>query len=285
MNAAGRRRGPTRITHAPAMTSMLIATILIAPAAAPAQRTEPLPEELEGVGIAERLEAQLPLDAAFRDEDGLEVTLGRYFEAGRPVILNPGYYTCPMLCGLVSNGLLEALQGLDWTPGQEFEIVTFSFDPGETPRLAKAKKESYLREYGRPSAAAGWHWLTGNEAEIRRLTDAIGFGYRWLENQQQYAHAAALIVCTPEGRVARYLYGIQFDPQTLRLSLVEAADGKVGSTLDRVLLFCFHYDAQAGRYGPAARNLMQAGGMLTVLILGGFLLRHWRRERRRRADG
>ncbi len=250
-----------------------------------AQRTEPLPEELEGIGITEKLGEQLPLDAKFLDDAGREVTLGRYFSGQKPVVLNLGYYGCPMLCGLVTNGLMEALSGMDWTPGQEFEIVTLSFDPKESQTLAALKKHNYIEQLGRPEAAAGWHFLVGRQTQIQRVTEAVGFAYRWNERLGQYSHAAALIVCTPDGRVSRYLYGILFDPQTLRLSLVEAAEGKVGSTLDKVLLFCFQYDASAGRYAPAARNLMQAGGIATVLALGGVMTGFWRREKRRRRSG
>jgi protein SCO1/2 len=246
------------------------------------QRAEPLPEELEGVGITEALDAQLPLDAKFIDDAGREITFGQYFDSGRPVILNLGYYGCPMLCGLVTNGLMDALAGMDWTPGQEFEIVTLSFDPKESQTLASLKKHNYIQQLGQPEAAAGWHFLIGQETDIKQVTDAAGFYYKWNEKRGEFSHAAALIICTPEGHVSRYLYGIMFDPQTLRLSLVEAAEGKVGSTMDKILLFCFHYDSTAGKYAPAARNLMKAGGFLTVLIMGGVLTGFWRRERRRK---
>lgn len=249
---------------------------------APGARSEPLPDELEGVGITERLEAQLPLELTFTDAEERTVALGQYFDGTRPVILNLGYYGCPMLCGLVANGMAEALQQLKWTPGDEFTIVTLSFNPEESPTLAGLKKANYLRELGRPGAAGGWHFLTGDETNIRKLTETAGFHYRWNEERQEYAHAACLVICTPDGRISRYLYGIQFDPQTVRLSLVEAAAGKVGSSFDRFLLFCFQYDATAGRYGPHALKLMQAGGATAILVLGGFLTRSWRRERRRK---
>jgi protein SCO1 len=256
--------------------------VLLCAAAVSAQesggRGEPLPPELEGVGITEHLGDRVPLDAAFVDETGQPVTLAAYLDGSRPVVLNLMYMGCPMLCGLVSNGLLEALQQIDHTAGNEFTIVSLSIDPSETPTLAKAKQNGYLREYGRPGAAQGWHFLTGEEAQIRRVTDAVGFGYRWNEKRQEFAHAAALIILTPDGTVSRYLYGIQFDPRTLKLSLVEAADGKTASTLDRFILFCFHYDAAAGRYGPAAANLMKASGVLAVIALGILILRLRRRE-------
>jgi protein SCO1/2 len=252
---------------------------------AAAQRAEPLPDQLAGVGVSENLEQPLPLDTPFVDETGRAVILGDYFQAHKPVILNLAYYGCPMLCGLIMNGLVEGLKDMSWTPGQEFEIVTLSFDPKETAKLASLKKTNYIRELGRPSAAGGWHFLTGREADIRKITDAVGFQFRWNEKQQQFAHAAVLIVCTPEGRVSRYLYGVEFPSKTLRLSLVEAADGKIGSSADKFLLFCFHYDAEAGRYAPAARNLMKAGGALMVLSLGALLTFLWRREKKPQPAG
>jgi protein SCO1/2 len=265
------------------LLAVVLGASLCAAAATPADRTEPLPDDLEGVGITEQPDAQLPLSAKFLDEDGREVTLGRYFTAGKPVILDLGYYGCPMLCGLVLNGLTDGMKGLAWTCGQEFEVVNLSFDPKETPTLAKLKKQNYLKDLGRPSAASGWHFLTGREEEIHKVTDAVGFQYRWNEKTQQYAHAAAIMICTPDGKVSRYLYGILFDPQTLRLSLVEAAQGKIGSSFDKVLLFCFHYDASSGRYAPAARNIMRAGGLVTVLLVGGMLTIFWRRDRKKKA--
>jgi len=249
-----------------------------------AARAEPLPPGLEGVGVTEKPESQVPLDAVFRDEDGREVRLGDFFRAGKPVILNLGYYGCPMLCGLVANGLVAGLKDLPWNAGQEFGVVTVSIDPNETPTLARLKKQSYLRELGRPVAAAGWHFLTGREADIRALTEAVGFGFRWNEERREFAHAAVLIVLTPQGTVSRYLYGIEFDARTLRLSLVEAAEGKVGSPLDRILLYCFHYDASERRYALAAVKLMRAGGLVTALAVTGALTLLWRREKRRRRE-
>lgn len=249
-----------------------------------AARAEPLPPGLEGVGVTEKPESQVPLDAVFRDEDGREVRLGDFFRAGKPVILNLGYYGCPMLCGLVANGLVAGLKDLPWNAGQEFGVVTVSIDPNETPTLARLKKQSYLRELGRPVAAAGWHFLTGREPDIRALTEAVGFGFRWNEERREFAHAAVLIVLTPQGTVSRYLYGIEFDARTLRLSLVEAAEGKVGSPLDRILLYCFHYDASERRYALAAVKLMRAGGLVTALAVTGALALLWRREKRRRRE-
>ena len=243
-------------------------------------RGEPLPAELEGVGVTEKLADQVPLDLRFQDENGQDVTLAKYFDGARPVILNLGYMGCPMLCGLVANGMVDAMNGMKHTAGEEYTVLSVSIDHTETATLARAKKQGYLRQYQRPAAAQGWHWLTGREDQIHALTDAVGFGFKWNDQRQEYAHAAVLIVLSPDGRVMRYLYGIQFDPKTLQLSLVEAADGQTGSSLDKFLLFCFHYDAETGRYGPAARNIMKAGGLITVVVIVGVVLGFRRRERR-----
>ncbi len=263
---------------------ILIAAWILAGSPALAQerpgRAEPLPAELEGVGVTEHLGDRVPLDAAFRDESGRDVTLGTYVDGSRPVILNLMYMGCPMLCGLVSNGLIDALKQIDHTAGGEFGVLSVSIDPRETPALAAVKHQSLVQQYGRPGAELGWHVLTGDETNIRRLTEAVGFGYRWNEERQEFAHAAVVIVLMPDGAVSRYLYGVQYEPRTLKLSLVEAADGKTGSTLDKFLLFCFHYDATTGRYGPAALNLMKAGGVLTIVAVGILVWALRRKERR-----
>lgn len=246
------------------------------------QPNDAVPKETEGVGVTEHPGAVLPLELMFRDENGRDLCLKEYFGGSRPVILTLNYYRCPMLCTLQLNGLVDALRRMEWTPGRQFEIVTVSIDPLETPPLARLKKRNYMKEYGRPEAAKGWHFLTGREENIRRLAATVGFEYRYDRETDQYVHAAALFVCTPEGRVSRYLYGILYDPTTLRLSLVEAAEGRTRSTVDRILLYCFHYDSAKGRYAPAAMNLMRAGGVATVLILGGVLAAYWRREAARR---
>jgi protein SCO1 len=198
------------------------------------------------------------------------------------VILTLNYYRCPMLCGLMLNGMLDAMKSMAWTAGQEYQVVTVSFDPAESAFLARAKKQSYLEEYARPPAAGGWHFLTGMEPSIKALTDAVGFGYKWNDEKKEWMHPAAIYICTPDGRISRYLYGVMFEPQTLRLSLVEAAAGKVGSTSDRFLLFCYHYDPRDGKYSLAVMNLVRGGGVLTTAALGIFLASLWRAERRRR---
>ena len=252
------------------------------PSPALGQRREPLPKDLEGVGITEHPGGRIPLDLEFTDEDSRPVRLAQFFPGDRPVILTLGYYSCPMLCTLVLNGLVDGLRSVAWTPGRQFEIVTVSIDPRETPTLARLKKQNYLAEYGRAGAAAGWHFLTGREENIKRLADAVGFGYRYVQERGQYAHAAAIFVATPDGRLARYLYGVLYQPKTVHLALVEAGEGKVGTTVDQVLLYCFHYDAEEGRYVFAATNLMRFGGAVTALVVGVWLLTSWRRGARKK---
>ena len=262
----------------------VLVTVALTGAASPAlgQRAEPPPDELSGVGVDEHLDAQLPLDATFTDTNGKTVTIGDYFDGERPVVLVPIYYTCPMLCGLTLNALLATLKEMDWTAGDQFRIVTVSFDPRETHKLAKAKRQNLLKEYGRPGADEGWDLLVGKEDQIRRVTDAVGFNYKWNAKRQEYAHVAALIVCTPDGRVSQYMYGVEYQPRTTRLLLVDAADGKIGSPLDQLLLYCFHYNSADGTYAPMAMNIMRAGGTVTVIVLGLALFPVWLRAARRK---
>ena len=237
---------------------------------------------LDKVGIEEHLDATLPLDLEFLDEAGRTVRLRDYFDGVRPVILTLNYYRCPMLCGLQLNGVVAGMEELDWTPGVEFEMVTVSIDPLETPELAQAKKENYLKRYQRPAAARGWHFLTGRQVNIERLAETVGFGYTYDVVSGQYAHAAAIFVITPDGRVARYLYGIEYPPKSLKLALMEASQGEIGSPLDQLIMYCFHYDPASRRYAPVAMNIMRVGGGATALVLGATLGVWWLRESRRR---
>ncbi len=235
-----------------------------------------LPPELQGVGIDEKLGWPIDLNLTFIAENGYPIALKEFFHKDRPVILNLVYYSCPMLCNLVLNGQTAALREIPWTPGKEFEVVTISIDPTETFNLAQQKRAVYLESYGR--ASTGWHFLTDRDGNAKRLAEQVGFHYRYDEKTSQFAHAAAIMVLTPEGKVSRYLYGIRFSPRDLRLALTEAAESKFGLS-DRLLLFCFHYDPQARGYVLFATNFMRAGGALTVLALGLALFRLWRRER------
>jgi protein SCO1/2 len=231
------------------------------------------------VGFDQRLNAQVPLDLEFTDEAGRTVRLADYFH-GKPVILVLAYYRCPMLCSEVLNGLVRAMLDLPFDVGNEFSVITVSFDPREGPELAAAKKQTYLERYGKPGAAAGWHFLTGKEDAIKRLAQAVGFRYTYDARYDQYAHASGIMVLTPTGRISRYFYDIRFPPRDLRLGLVEASENRIGSAADQILLFCFHYDPAEGRYGPAVMNLVRLGGVLTLLGVGTFLTVMWRRERR-----
>lgn len=242
------------------------------------------PPLLEQVDFEQRLGNQVPLDLVFRDEAGETVRLGDYFQ-GKPVILTLSYYECPMLCTLVLNGLVSALRVLRFDLGKEFVAINVSFNPRESPELAAAKKAAYLKEYRRPGAERGWHFLTGDEGSIRQLTEAVGFRYAWDDKSQQYAHATGLVVLTPGGRIARYFYGVEFSPRDLRFGLIEAADGKIGSPVDKVLLYCFHYDPATGRYSAIALNSVRIGGVLTLAALVTFIVVMLRRERRSAAAG
>ncbi|MCP3977910.1 MAG: SCO family protein [bacterium] len=272
MRATEPSAGPARIAF---VAILGCCAPFVAPALA---REEPVPTELEGVGIDQRLDAQLPLDLSFVDEDGKHVTVRDYFADGRPVLLNLVYYECPMLCSLVLNGLVASLREVDLEPGEDFHIVSVSIDPTESPTLARSKKQSYVRTYGKEGAAEGWRFLTGEREAIAELADSVGFRYRYLEDEDEYAHGAVTFVVTPEGRTSRYLFGVKHDPRTMRLSLVEAAEGKIGSPLDKILLYCYRYDSEEGRYAPVAMRIMRAGGAATALVVGVFLVGYWRRE-------
>ncbi len=257
---------------------------LVSAGSAGAQLADQVPEQLRDVGVTEHLDTKIPMDLVFRDENNQPIRLGYFFDGERPVVLTLNYYRCPMLCGLQLNGLVAGLGDLEWTPGQEFELVTVSIDPLETPALAKEKKQNYINRYGRPSAGSGWHFLTGKEKDIRTLASAVGFGYTLDEATGEYAHAAVIHVITPDGRIARYLYGIEYPARTLRMALVEAADGEIGTTLDQLILYCFHYDPSTRRYAPVAMNIMRVGGGGTAVILGSFLGLFWLRDARKKKN-
>lgn len=255
---------------------LMLAFALAIPAAA---QQNTLPTELEGVGVDEKLGARVNLDLEFTAENGYQAPLRKYFGSGRPVVLNLVYYKCPMLCNLVLNAQTKVLRELQWTVGREFEIVTVSIDPQEMFDLAQSKKKWYLEQYGRYDAASAWHFLTDYQGNAKRLAEQVGFNYRWDARTEQWSHAAAVMVLTPDGRVSRYLYGIQYRERDMRLALTEASEGKLGTMGDKLLLYCFHYDPAAKSYVPFARNIMKLGGAATVLVLGLFLSAMWRRER------
>ena len=239
-----------------------------------------LPAQLVGVGIEEHLGRAIDLDLTFNDENGQVGKLRDFFNKGRPVLLDLVYYNCPQLCTLILNRQVEIMKQMPQTPGKEYEVVSISIDPRETPEIARQKKATYLASYGKP--APGWHFLTDRDDNAKRLAELIGYHYRWDPRIQQYAHVAGIMILTPEGKMARYLYGINYRALDLRFGLSEAADSRSTSTIDKVLLFCYHYDPVENKYVLFANNFMKAGGVLTILILGGFLYRMFRAEHRRK---
>jgi protein SCO1/2 len=230
------------------------------------------PPGLEFVGIEQHLNAEIPADLTFRDELGNPVKLGDYFGKGRPVILNLGYYQCPMLCGEVLQGLSGSLKILKFELGKDFDVVTLSFDPRETTEMAAAKKRDIMKRYGRPGGEKGWHFLTGSPESINALTKIVGFQFQFDEKTEQYAHATAIVVITPDRHIAQYFYGVEFSPKDLRLGLVQASQGKIGTLADQVLLYCYHYDPRTGKYGAVISRVLQLAGLATMLILGTFVV-------------
>jgi len=239
-----------------------------------------LPGALQGVGIDQKLDQQIPLGLVFRDEAGRQVPLSTFFHAGKPVLLAPVYYRCPMLCTQILNGVASSLKAVSLSPGRDFEIVAFSFDPKDTPETAAAKKQVYLKRFGRAGTANGWHLLTGDEANIEALTGALGFHYKFDTASGQFAHASGIMLLTADGRISRYFYGVEYAPRDVRLGLVEASRNQIGSPVDQVLLFCFHYDPATGKYGAVVMNLIRLTGALFALICGAFLFFVWRRDLR-----
>jgi protein SCO1/2 len=264
---------------------LLLVAVLLPAAAAAEDFGGDTPPQLEGIDIVDHAGTALPRDLVLTDEAGEAVRLGDFFDTGRPLVVQLVYYSCPMLCTLVLNGYVDAAKELDWVPGRDYDVLTVSFDPHDTPALAAAKKTNYVASLGKPDAAGGWHFLTGDSAAVRTLADSLGFAYRWIPEEQQFAHAAGMFVLTPGGTVSRTLYGIAFPGQDLRLSLVEAGKGKLGSPVDKLLLYCFQYDPATHKYALVAINVMKLGGLLTVVLLGGFLAVQWTRERRKRRAG
>ena len=269
-----RRRGRAAITIA-ALTALLAAA---APAQDLANTTGDLPGPLAEIGFDQRPGQQLPLDLVMRDANGAELVLGDLF-GERPVIVTPVYYTCPMLCGMVLNGLVTSLKTLAFEPGVDYEVVVFSFDPTDGAEQATARKDTALARFGRDDGR-GFHFLTGDEQAIARLTEAIGFRFARDGDSAEFAHTAGLVLATPDGRIARQLFGVEYAPRDLRLALVEASEGKIGGLVEAVLLYCFHYDPQIGRYSAMTMNMVRLGAVITLAALAGFVLLMLWRERR-----
>ncbi len=264
-------------------TTWLVMTGIVMIASINAMRVRAeTPKVLQGIGFDQRLDAQIPLDLIFTDDTGRPIKLGEYF-GEKPVILALVYYQCPRLCTLVLNGLVQGMLEMPFTAGKEFEVITVSFDPRETWELAASKKEAYLQRYGRPDAANGWHFLTGDEQQIRRLTDAVGFRYRFDEAQKQFVHASGIMILTPQGKLSRYFYDVRYSGRDLRFGLIEASHNKIGSPVDQILLYCFHYDPTLGKYSASVMAFVRAGGILTMLSIAGFVLVLVRGGRARRS--
>jgi len=253
---------------------------LVGVSAAPvwAQRSNQTRDELQGVNIERKLGDRVPTDLTFQNEKGASVTLGQYLDGDTPVVLNLVYHSCPMLCGLMLDGFTSSLESLSWTPGEEFRVLTVSFNPREGPEVAREKKETYVQKLGRPSAADGWHFLTGDSTAIRQLTSSVGFNFQWVPEKQEYAHPTAQVFLSGEGTVTRYIYGIQIPSGDMRKALVEASNGSVGNAIDQAAMYCFQFDPEKNTYTADAFNIMKIGSVLTFLVLGGALFVFWRRE-------
>jgi len=248
-----------------------------------------VPEELAGVGVKEHLGGVISLTEiqVIDSQLGEKRALSSYFSSGKPVLVNLVYFECPMLCTMVLNGVNEGLKKLAWSVGKEFDVVTISINPNDTPAMARAKKENYLKDYAKAGhdleqARSGWSFLTAEETQVRRLASELGFEYKYDEIQKQYAHSAVTFVLTPKGVVSRYLYGITYEPKNLKLALLEASQGKIGSVFDRLLMFCYHYEPLARGYSLQAMKVMQLGAMVTMAIMGGYLMVFWTRQRKGR---
>jgi protein SCO1/2 len=253
---------------------------------AESQANSGLPTALKAVGIEQKLGNQLPLETVLKDEDGRDVKLGEYFKSGRPVVLVFAYYECPMLCTQVLNGVTGSLKGINLNAGKDFDVVAISFDPrdNERPDLAKNKKANYLERYNRPGTESGWHFLTANEDSIKAVTDAAGFKYQWDDKTQQFAHAAGVMVVTPEGKMSRYFYGIDYAPKDIKFGIMESAQEKVGTPAEQLLLYCYHYDPATGTYGFAILRLMRLAGIATLLGMGAMAFVFWKRNKKKVAD-
>lgn len=264
--------------------SVLTLAVLLSFQHAVAQLNQEQPRALQGAGIDEHLGDIIPLDAKFATSQGDSVEIGDLLEEGKPVILNPLYYECPMLCGLVIDGVLNVVDQLAWKPGKDYLVISFSIDPEEDYKLAAKYKEQHLSTLDYASAGKGWYFLTGKKKEIDRMVEAVGFQYNEIEDTGEYAHTAAIMMLSPEGKITRYLYGLQYDEFDTRSALYESADGKIGNTLTKVVMYCYQYDPDSNSYAPVAINIMKLGGLATLIILGIFLSLLWLREKRKKTN-
>ncbi len=266
-----------------ALLAFTLLAVLYVPAnIAIAQVNNSQPEVLQGVGVEEKLGNFIPLNATFSTIDGDSTTLGTLLEQGKPVILNPLYYDCPMLCGLVIDGMIDVVDDLAWQPGKDYLIISFSIDPLEDHNVAATYRTQYLGKLKNTDAETGWYFLTGNKTQIDKVVESVGFKYTEVQGTGEYAHSAAIIMLSPEGKITRYLYGIRYNEFDVRNALYESADGKIGSTLEKVIMYCYQYDPSSGSYIPLAMNIMKLGGLATLIILGIFLTIFWVREKRKK---
>lgn len=256
-------------------SALVTVCFLLQPLASFGQLNKQKPKAVQNVGIDEHLGDTIPLDLKFATSSGDSVTLGSLLEDGKPILLNPVYYNCPMLCSMVINAVFQGVKDVKWNPGDEFNIITFSFNPDEDYQLAASVKDSIMQKFDRKGAEDGWYFLTGKRAAIKKLTNAVGFKYEKLQQTEQYAHSAAIMFLSPQGVVTRYLYGINYKEFDIRNGLYEAADGEIGSTVDKVVLYCYVYNADSNSYVPVAWRIMQIGGFLTFAVLGIFLGFMW----------
>ncbi len=258
--------------------TVLFLLVLFGPRPVQAQDTDGLPAVYDGVGISEKLGETIPTDVTFRDADGNDVSFAELVPEDQPVILNFVYHTCPMLCSILLDQLVDGLQGVKKDPGNDFQIITVSMAAFETTDLARRQKDRYLAILDRPGADAGWHFLTGDEESIRALADAVGFGFRWVEESEEFAHPAALMFLTSDGKITRYIHGMDYRSTDLDKALIEAAEGSVASVVDRIILYCYQFDPDSNSYVVHAANVMKLGGLLTLGLLAVVLFSLWRRE-------
>ncbi|MDZ7690106.1 MAG: SCO family protein [Balneolaceae bacterium] len=258
---------------------LFLCFLLFLPVVAFAQLNTKKPPNVQEAGIEEHLGDKIPLNLKFATSDGDSVTIKQLMQGDKPVILNPVYYNCPMLCSMVTDAIYTGIKDLKWDPGNQFEIITFSFDPNERQQLADSTKQVFIEKLGQKRVEKGWHFLTGDQPEINKLTSAVGFNYDRIERNGEYAHSATIIFLSPNGTITRYLYGIKFDEFQVRNALYDAADGNIGSTVDKIVMYCYQYDPSSQSYVPVAWRIMQLGGLATVLILGIFLGFLWLREK------
>ncbi len=258
-----------------------LAALLLISACNAATDTTKLPPELQGIGIEQHLGAALPLDTTFRDEQGQTVALGDYF-GKRPVLFALVYYRCPMLCTQILSGIVSGLRPLRLAPGRDFDIVAISIDPEDTPQTAREKRDEYSRRYSSTAGTNGWHFLTGDQTAIHAVTEAAGFHYRFDAKSNMFIHASGIMILTPEARLARYFYGVEYEPKDLKLGLIEASGDKIGSLADQVLLFCYHYDPASGKYSATVLGILRVAALMTIALMAAALFAMWRRENARK---